>query len=108
MADTPDTPKTPHRRYEDLPVVVDYDEYPGFALVCAVVDGTLVPLGHHSVGDLEQMQKRWSDLGGAHADTPDAATNQGLQDRLAKLERAAIANGWQLDQPAGTADEHGA
>jgi len=88
----------PARVYRDLRVVADQLEHEGHVVFGVIYEGAFVPLGHRALGDLEAMKRRWNDLGGVHATAEDAETVQSLETRLAQLERAALANGWQLDQ----------
>ncbi|HEY4441647.1 MAG TPA: hypothetical protein VGN14_14405 [Candidatus Elarobacter sp.] len=100
MAANDNTQKSAHRSYRSLPVVVDYDEHPERVTVGVLVDGAFVPIAQHDKGAVEQMKTRWSELGGTAVEDDETVRSGALEQRVAALERAALAAGQTLDAPA--------
>lgn len=90
----------PHRTYTDLRVVADELERDEHLTIGVIVDGAFVPIAQHPLGSIEQMKARWNELGGTKVNAVSGTALQGLENRLANLERAALAAGLELDQPA--------
>jgi hypothetical protein len=90
----------PHRTYEDLRVVADYEERPEHVTIGVIIDGAFVPIAQQSAGLVEAMKQRWNDLGGTQVKSHTESSASALEDRVAALERAALAAGKKLDKPA--------
>jgi len=99
MSDTDQQPLGPHRTYQDLRVVADTEERDEHLTIGVIIDGAFVPIAQQPLGLIEAMKTRWNGLGGTKVESHADAAVQQLEDRVATLERAALAAGQKLDKP---------
>lgn len=93
-------------RFKALHVVADTVERDEHLTIGVLIDGAFIPIAQHPLGYVESQKQRWNEIGGSHVDDAVGSSTQHLEDRLAKLERALIAAGVELEEPAPAAGEH--